>query len=134
MDNLKTNEVEMKDQLKLTGIGEEKSDDIIRQRDMKIEDHFEAVNTNLKDKISDMEIVIENATRGLQEEKVEDNTVDGMIEEFSERVCRNTGEKMKKKSGNDISIEDIELCKKMAEDEFVSDKIKVSSIKVRVQP
>ena len=71
------NEVGIKDLIRLTIIREKGSIEMIRQRDMKIEEHLEAVkslkseNSKLKNEISDLRIVVESATVGLQEEKVQ---------------------------------------------------------------
>ena len=76
LNYMKGNEVKMKDQIKLTSMRGKESNDMIRQRDMKIEEHLEAVkslkseNSRLKNEISDLRIVVESATVGLQEEKV----------------------------------------------------------------
>jgi len=43
---------------------------------------------------------------------------DCTIEELNEKVCRITEEKEKMKHDNHKSIEDLESCKKVAEDEF----------------
>merc|ERR1712194_208212 len=122
------NEMKMKDQMKLTSMRGKESNEMIRHRDMKIEEHLEALNsskseiTRLKNEISDLRIVVESATVGLQEEKVKNNTKDCKIEELNEKVCRITEDVMKMKNENDKGIEEMELCKKMAEDEFSSHK------------
>merc|ERR1712085_58762 len=91
-------------------------------------EHLEAVkslkneNSKLKNEISDMRIVEENALVGLQEEKVKNKTKDCKIEELNEKVCRITEDKMKMISGNDKSIEDLESRKRIAEDELLSHK------------
>ena len=58
---------------------------MIRHRDLKIEEQLDAVksmkweNARLKNEISDLRIVVESATVGLQEEKVQHNTKDCII-------------------------------------------------------
>ena len=47
---------------------------------------------------------------------------DCTIEELNEKVCRITEYKMKMKSENDKSIQDLEVRKKVTEDERVSQK------------
>merc|ERR1740139_1702529 len=95
---------------------------------MKIEEHLEAVkslkseNSRLKNEISDLSIVVESATVGLQEEKVQNNTKDCVIEELNEKVCRITEAKMRMISEHDKSIEDLESRKRMEEDELLSHK------------
>ena len=65
---------------------------MIRHRDIKIEEHLPAVNSlkwevsRLKNEISDMRIVMESATLGLQEEKVKNNIKDCKIDELNENV------------------------------------------------
>jgi len=64
LNYMKGNEVKMKDQIKLTSMRGKESNDMIRQRDMKIEEHLEAVkslkseNSRLKNEISDLRIVV----------------------------------------------------------------------------
>ena len=66
---------------------------MIRQKDTKIEEHVEAVttlkndNTRLKNEISDLRIVMESTTRGLQEEKVNNDIKNCKIEELNEKGC-----------------------------------------------
>jgi len=73
---MKGDDVKMKDQMNLTSMRGKESNDMIRQRDTKIEEHLEAVkslkseNSKLKNEISDFRILVESATVGLQEEKV----------------------------------------------------------------
>ena len=82
-------------------------------------EHLEAVkslkseNSRLKNEISDLRIVVESATVGLQEEKVQNNTKDCIIEELNEKVLWIPEAKMRMTSENDKSIEDLELCKIM---------------------
>merc|ERR1711957_973459 len=100
------NEVEIEDRMKLISIRANESNEMIRQRDMKMEEHLEAVNslkresTSLKNEISDMKIAMECTTRGLQEAKTNNDIKDLTIEELNEKVCRITEEKMKMKSEN----------------------------------
>merc|ERR1712085_169143 len=128
LNNIKEKEVEMKDQMKLTSIRGKESNEMIRHRDWKIEEQLDVVksmkleNARLKNEISDMRFVMESATLGLQEEKVKNNIKDCRIEELNEKVCRITEEEMRMISENDKSIEDLELCKRMAEDELLSHK------------
>ena len=110
----------------LINIREKESNELMRQKDTKIEEHVEAVttlkndNTRLKNEISDLGIVMESTTRGLQEEKVNNDIKNCKIEELNEKGCIITEEKMKMKSENDKSIEDLKLCKKVAEEKFLS--------------
>jgi len=66
LNYMKGNEVKMKDQIKLTSMRGKESNDMIRQRDMKIEEHLEAVkslkseNSRLKNEISDFRILVES--------------------------------------------------------------------------
>merc|ERR1712115_62773 len=53
-------------------------------------------------------------------EKLNNEIKDSTIEELNEKVCRITEEKMTIKTDNDKSIADLELSKKVAEDEFLS--------------
>ena len=85
LNYMKGNDVKMKDQMNLTSMRGKESNEMIRQRDTKIEEHLEAVkslkseNSKLKNEISDLRIVVESATVGLQEEKVQNNTKDCII-------------------------------------------------------
>jgi len=45
LNYMKGDDVKMKDQMKLTSMRGKESNDMIRQRDMKIEEHFEAVKS-----------------------------------------------------------------------------------------
>ena len=63
---------------------------------------------------------MESTTAGLQKDKAKNEMKDYTIEELNETVCRITEEMKRMKSENDKSIEDLELCKKVAEDEFLS--------------
>merc|ERR1712048_724509 len=126
LNDMKRNEVETKDRMKLIGIREKESNEMLRQRDTKIGEHLETVNalknenTRLKDEISDMRTVVDNAPRGMPEEKANNDMKDSTIEELNEKVGRMIEEKMKMESEKAKSIEDLELCKKMAEDKFSS--------------
>jgi len=66
LNYMKGNEVKMKDQIRLTSMRGKESNDMIRQRDMKIEEHLEAVkslkseNSRLKNEISDFRILVES--------------------------------------------------------------------------
>jgi len=119
-------EVEIEHKIALVSIIRNASNEMRRHKDMKIEEYLEAMNslkrenTRLKREISDMRIVMESSTVGLQEEKVEDHMEDCTIEELNEKVCRITKEKIKMKNENDKSIDEVELYEEIAEDEFVS--------------
>jgi len=62
----------MKNKVMLINIREKESNELMRQKDTKIEEHVEAVLTlkneksRLKNEISDLGIVMESTTRGLQ--------------------------------------------------------------------
>ena len=73
----------------------------------------------LENKMSDMRIVIESTTEGLQKDQAKNGIKNSTIEEPNEKVCRITEEKMKMKSENDRSIGDLELSKKVAKDELL---------------
>ena len=60
---------------------------------------------------------MDNTIAGLQNEKLNNDIKDSTIEELNEKVCRITEEKMKMRSESDRSIEDLDLSKKVAEDE-----------------
>ena len=68
MNDIKDKEVEMKDQMKLTSIREKEINEMIRHRDVKIEEQLDAAksmkweNARLKNEISDLRIVVESAT------------------------------------------------------------------------
>jgi len=63
---MKGDDVKMKDQMNLTSMRGKESNDMIRQRDTKIEEHLEAVkslkseNSRLKNEISDFRILVES--------------------------------------------------------------------------
>merc|ERR1712194_192150 len=65
-------------------------------------------------------ILMDSATAGLLKERLNNDIKDATINEQNEMVCRLAEEKMKMKSENNKSIEDLELSKKAAEDECVS--------------
>ena len=103
---------------------------MIRQKDMKIKEHFEIVNavegrnTSLKNEICEMKIIVKNTTVELQKIKLQNNTNDVTVkddtfQELNKKICRLTEEKMKLKMENGNSIEDLELSKKVAEDDFL---------------
>ena len=58
--------------LKLINLKEKESNDMIRQKDMKIKEHFEIVNavkfrnTSLENEVCDMKIIVKNTTAELQ--------------------------------------------------------------------
>jgi len=66
LNYMKGNDVKMKDQIKLASMRGKESNDMIRQRDTKIEEHLEAVkslkseNSKLKNEISDFRILVES--------------------------------------------------------------------------
>ena len=71
---MKEYEVEMKDQMKLSCISENESNAIGRLRDMKIEDHLEALNSfKVENAIFDMKIVIGSSIIGLKKEKIKND-------------------------------------------------------------
>merc|ERR1712045_1111592 len=94
--------------------------------EMKIEEQLEAMKSLkkkhacLENEISEMRIVMESTREGLQKEQAKNDIKDSRIEELNEKVCRISEEKMRMKSENDRSIEELELSKKVAEDEFLS--------------
>ena len=93
---------------------------------MKIEEELETVkslkskNTSLEDEICEMRIVMESTAAGLQKEKLNNDIKDSKIEELNEKVRRISEEKMRMKNENDKSIQDLELSKRKAEDEHLS--------------
>ena len=106
-------EVEMKEKLKGMSISKIESNDMIRPKEMKIEEQLDAVRS-LKNKqscldneISEMRIVMDNKIAGLEEEQAKNDIRDSTIEELIEKVCRITEEKMKMRSESDRSIEDL---------------------------
>merc|ERR1712238_335238 len=97
------NEVEMEEKMQVIIRREKESNERIRKKDLKIEEQLEAVNS-LKSKIISLNNEIKDST----------------IEELNEKVCRITEEKMRMEIENDKSIADLELSKKLVEDEFLS--------------
>jgi len=93
---------------------------------MKIKENLEAVNalrnenSKLKNEMSEMRIVVDDAIRGMQEEKVNNDINHSTLEELNEKVGRMSEEKMKMEIENAKRIEVLELSKKMAEDERLS--------------
>ena len=63
---------------------------------------------------------MESTAAGLQKEKLNNDINDSKIEELNEKVWRISEEKMRMKNENDKSIEDLELSKRKAEDEHLS--------------
>merc|ERR1712150_169204 len=68
----------------------------------------------------EMRIVMESTRAELQEEKRKNDLKNSTIEKLNEKVCRITEDKKKLKSETDRVIEDLELTKKVAEDEHLS--------------
>lgn len=120
------NEVEMEEKMKLISMRDEELNEMRTQWDMKIEEELETVkslkskNTSLEDEICEMRIVMESTAAGLQKEKLNNDIKDSKIEELNEKVRRISEEKMRMKNENDKSIEDLELSKRKAEDEHLS--------------
>ena len=65
---------------------------------------------------------MESRREGLKKEQAKNDMKDSTIEELNEKVCRISEEKMRLKSENDRSIEEMELSKKVAEDEHLSEQ------------
>ena len=122
----KDNEVEMEEKMKLISIREKERDEMIRQKERKIEEQLEAMKSLknkhacLENEISEMRIVMESTREGLKKEQAKNDMKDSIIEELNEKVCRISEEKMRLKSENDRSIEEMELSKKVADDEHSS--------------
>merc|ERR1712194_8723 len=122
----KYNEMDMADKMKLGTTRDEDICKSIRQRDIEIEEQLDAVNslknksTCLKNKISDMRFVMKSTTAGPQKEMAQNDIKNNTIEELMGKMCGITEEKMKMKSEDDRSTEDLELSKKVAEDELLS--------------
>ena len=76
----------------------------------------------LENEISEMRIVMESTREGLKKEQAKNDMKDSTIEELNEKVCRISEEKMRLKSENNRSIEEMELSKKVAEDEHLSEQ------------
>merc|ERR1712008_209523 len=96
------------------------------QKEIKIEEQLEDMKSLkngiacLENEISEMRIEMDNPIAGLEEEEANNKLKDSTIEELNERLCRITEEKMRMKNENDKSIDDLELSKKVAEDELLS--------------
>merc|ERR1712115_28117 len=123
---IECNEVEMEEKMKLISMRDEELNEMRKQWDMKIEEELETVkslkskNTSLEDEICEMRIVMESTREGLQKEQAKNDIKDSRIEELNEKLCRISEEKMRMKSENDRSIEEMERSKKVAEDELCS--------------
>ena len=76
----------------------------------------------MENEISEMRIVMESTREGLKKEQAKNDMKDSTIEELNEKVCRISEEKMRLKNENDRSIEEMELSKKVAEDEHLSEQ------------
>merc|ERR1712048_487500 len=85
-------EVEMEEKMKDICMREKESSEMIKQRDAKIEEQVEAMNTlknqntSLKNEISDMGVDLESARAGLQKEKLKNEMKDSTIEELNEML------------------------------------------------
>merc|ERR1712115_460343 len=116
------NEVEMEEKMKVISMRDEELNEMRTQWDMKIDEELETVksleskNNSLENEICEMRIVMESTTAGLQQEKLNNDMKDSTIEELNEKLCGITEEKMRMKSENDKSIEDLELSKRKAEE------------------
>ena len=82
----KDSEVEMEEKMKLISIREKERDEMIRQKERKIEEQLEAMKS-LKNKhaffeneISEMRIVMESTREGLQKEQGKNDIKDSRIE------------------------------------------------------
>ena len=121
-------EVKTEEKMMLISIRKEDSDEMIMQKEMKIEEQLEAMKSLtdkhacLENEISEMRIVMESTREGLKKEQAKNDMKDSTIEELNEKVCRISEEKMRLKSENDRSIEEMELSKKVAEDEHLSEQ------------
>ena len=82
----KDNEVEMEDKMKLISIREKERDEMIRQKERKIEEQLEAMKSLkikhacLEKEISEMRIVMESTREGLQKEQAKNDIKDSRIE------------------------------------------------------
>ena len=74
----------------------------------------------LENEMSEIRIVMESTRAGLQKEQAKNDMKDSTSEELNEKVCRISEEKMRLKNENDRSLEEMELSKKVAEDEQLS--------------
>merc|ERR1712194_308684 len=124
---------EMEENFRLMSIREQESKEMIRQRDMMIKENVEAAKslkvniTSLKNKISEMKIVMQSTTsEQMQQIKLKNDGKDTQIKGFNEKICMITEEKMKIKSENEKSLEDLELSKKVAEHNFSSSQQEVA--------
>merc|ERR1711983_646466 len=103
MEEMQYNGQEMANTIKLSSTSKKEICESIRQRDIKIEEQLEAVNSskninnNMNSETFDMRIVMESRTVGLQEEKAQNDINNDTIEELNEKACRITEEKMKTK-------------------------------------
>merc|ERR1712115_588944 len=97
---------------------------------MEVSRSLHNINTKLENEISEMRIVMESTTAGLEKEKLNNEMKDCTIEELNEKLCRISEEKMGMKSEHDKSIGDMELSRRKAEDEFSSQQ-EVAKEKVR---
>ena len=68
----------------------------------------------LENNISEMRMLIESTTAGLEEEREKNDIKDSTINELKEKIYRITEEKMRMKSEHDRSTEDLELCTNVA--------------------
>merc|ERR1712194_461471 len=121
-----SNEVEMEEKMKVVTRREKESNERIRKKDLKIEEQLEAVNSlkskiiSLKNEISDMRIVMESTTAGLQKERLNNDIKDSTIEELNEKVCRITEEKKIIRLRGERESNEVEMEEKLVEDEFLS--------------
>ena len=82
----KDNEVEMEEKMKLISIREKERDEMIRQKERKIEEQLEAMKSLknkhacLENEISEMRIVMESTREGLQKEQAKNDIKDSRIE------------------------------------------------------
>merc|ERR1739844_771898 len=82
----KDNEVEMEEKMKLISIKEKERDEMIRQKERKIEEQLKAMkslekeNACLENEISEMRIVMESTREGLQKEQAKNDIKDSRIE------------------------------------------------------
>merc|ERR1712194_705261 len=101
-------EVVIEEKMKEFNIREKERDDMIGQKEMNIEEQLEDMKS------------LKNKHACLENEKANNDIKDSTIEELNEKVCRITEEKTRIKSECDRIIEDMELSKKVAEDELLS--------------
>merc|ERR1739844_409199 len=130
---IECNEVEMEEKMKVISMRDEELNEMRKQWDMKIEKQLETVksleskNSSLENEICEMRIVMESTTAGFQ---INNGMKDSTIEELNEKLCGITEEKMRMKSEYDKSIEDLELSKRKAEGELLSQQ-EVAKEKIR---